>query len=156
MAENGHDSAIFQRSALNESLCAVEGFVSRLDGSHPPQNSARDEDEQWVSYTMISHSRRQGDIESFNPIDTIGSTGGCPTTRLVTLLGVAADCTYTSQFDSLEDARENIISQVNIASQMYRHFQYFPRDPKFDHQRYFLPIRLRRINTMKYSLLGER
>ncbi|KAH6959780.1 Metallo-peptidase family M12-domain-containing protein [Ilyonectria sp. MPI-CAGE-AT-0026] len=113
VAENGHDSAIFQRIALNESLCAIEGYASRLDGSRPRQNSARDDD------TMISHSRRQGDMDPFNPIDTIGSTDGCPTTRLVALLGVAADCTYTSQFDSLEDARANIISQINIASQIY-------------------------------------
>ncbi|PKS05404.1 hypothetical protein jhhlp_008780 [Lomentospora prolificans] len=35
------------------------------------------------------------------------------------MIGVATDCTYTAEFESVNDARENIISQINIVSQLY-------------------------------------
>ncbi|KAI1344039.1 zinc metalloprotease mde10 [Xylariaceae sp. FL0016] len=50
---------------------------------------------------------------------TIGSTAGCPTTRKVALIGIATDCTYTEALGSKEEARSNIISMVNSASQLY-------------------------------------
>ncbi|KAL6405209.1 hypothetical protein AUP68_12053 [Ilyonectria robusta] len=116
MVQNNYDGGISQRSASTESPCAAEVFGSRPQDNSAQRNSPGNEDDQWTNYTITSHRRQQG---GFNPIDTIGSTDGCPTTRLVALLGVAADCTYTAGFDSLEDARANIISQVNIASQIY-------------------------------------
>lgn len=62
---------------------------------------------------------RQNGGQSFNPVDTIGSTEGCPSTRLVALLGVATDCTYITQFRSPDDMRQSIITQVNTASRVY-------------------------------------
>jgi hypothetical protein len=50
---------------------------------------------------------------------TIGSTDGCPNTRMVALMGVATDCTYTGDFASEAQAKENIIKQVNSASDLY-------------------------------------
>ncbi|PKS06911.1 hypothetical protein jhhlp_005507 [Lomentospora prolificans] len=54
-----------------------------------------------------------------NLIANIGSTAGCPKTRKVALLGVAADCNYRKQFDSEQEVRENIIQQINAASAVY-------------------------------------
>lgn len=54
-----------------------------------------------------------------NLVSNIGSTAGCPTTRKVALIGVAADCTYRGDFDSEEDTRKNIIQQVHAASAVY-------------------------------------
>lgn len=51
--------------------------------------------------------------------DTIGSTSGCPTTRLIALVGIATDCSYTSDFGSAAEVEANVISQVNSASQVY-------------------------------------
>ncbi|KAI5457851.1 Metallo-peptidase family M12-domain-containing protein [Mariannaea sp. PMI_226] len=50
---------------------------------------------------------------------TIGSTNGCPTTRLIALLGVATDCGYTADFGSLDEVEANIITEINSASQIY-------------------------------------
>lgn len=50
---------------------------------------------------------------------SIGDTTGCPTSRKVALIGVAADCSYTASFNSSETARENVINQINIASSVY-------------------------------------
>lgn len=61
----------------------------------------------------------RGDMDRFDTTDTIGDTSGCPSSRRIALVGVATDCTYTSSFDSLEDVRANIISQINTASQVY-------------------------------------
>lgn len=54
-----------------------------------------------------------------NLVDYIGSTSGCPDTRKVALLGVAADCNYRGEFDSDEDAQDNIVQQINAASAVY-------------------------------------
>jgi len=54
-----------------------------------------------------------------NLVANIGSTQGCPSTRKVALLGVAADCTYRADFESDEEARKNIIQQVSAASAVY-------------------------------------
>jgi hypothetical protein len=51
---------------------------------------------------------------------TIGSTAGCPTTRKVALVGVATDCGYTSSFNSTDSVRQNVITQVNTASDLYQ------------------------------------
>jgi len=54
-----------------------------------------------------------------NLVDNIGSTAGCPKTRKVALLGVAADCNYRKQFSTEADVRTNIIQQINAASAVY-------------------------------------
>lgn len=51
--------------------------------------------------------------------DTIGRTDGCPKTRQVALLGVATDCTYMGDFSDEDEARQNIIQQINSASVLY-------------------------------------
>jgi hypothetical protein len=54
-----------------------------------------------------------------NLTKTIGSTAGCPTTRKVALVGIAADCNYVLKFETQAAVRQNIIQQVNSASQVY-------------------------------------
>ncbi|GAM85293.1 hypothetical protein ANO11243_032970 [Dothideomycetidae sp. 11243] len=60
-----------------------------------------------------------GNSAGVNLVSTIGQTAGCPTTRKVALVGVAADCTYRSAFDSKNDTQSNIIIQMNTASAIY-------------------------------------
>lgn len=50
---------------------------------------------------------------------TIGSTQGCPTTRQVAYIGVVADCTYTSGFNSTDSARDHIHDIVNTGSVVF-------------------------------------
>ena len=50
---------------------------------------------------------------------TIGSTAGCPTQRLVALVGAAADCNFVNGFNSTASARASIVSALNSASQVY-------------------------------------
>lgn len=96
--------SMLRRSSTNESLCAAENAHDRRSS---PLGS---------SYKNSLHSRQN---DWFDPTGVIGSTDGCPSSRLVAMIGVATDCTYTAEFDSIEDARENIISQINTASQVY-------------------------------------
>lgn len=95
--------SLLPRTPANESLCAAENAHDR-----PPTLPGS---------SHASILRRQNGW--FDPTDVIGSTTGCPSSRLVAMLGIATDCTYTSEFDTIDDARENIISQINIASQVY-------------------------------------
>ncbi|KAF4973873.1 hypothetical protein FZEAL_9173 [Fusarium zealandicum] len=63
--------------------------------------------------------KRQSGMKPFNPIGAIGDTDGCPTERRVALIGIATDCSYTAEFDSLEDVRSNVLKQINTVSQVY-------------------------------------
>jgi len=60
-----------------------------------------------------------GNSAGVNLVSTIGQTAGCPTTRKVALVGVATDCTYTAEFNSSESTRQNVITQMNTASDLY-------------------------------------
>lgn len=83
-------------------------------------------DENFGSTTFASlFGKRQTDSTTggngagVNLVSTIGQTAGCPTTRKVALVGVATDCTYTASFNSSETARQNVINQMNTASNLY-------------------------------------
>ena len=56
-----------------------------------------------------------GNTGGLNLKSTVGQTKGCPTTKQMALVGIAADCTYISDFTNEETARSNIISQFNSA-----------------------------------------
>ena len=56
-----------------------------------------------------------GNTGGLNLKSTIGQTAGCPTTKQMALVGVAADCTYIAEFPSEEEARLHIITQFNSA-----------------------------------------
>lgn len=60
-----------------------------------------------------------GNTGGVNLRSTIGQTNGCPSPRKVALVGVATDCGYTASFNSTDAVRQNIITQMNTASDLY-------------------------------------
>ncbi|EKM60498.1 uncharacterized protein PHACADRAFT_179757 [Phanerochaete carnosa HHB-10118-sp] len=50
----------------------------------------------------------------------IGQTAGCPTTQKVIYMGAAADCEYTSTYGSTQNATQQIITNFNTASALYK------------------------------------
>ncbi|GAA6031512.1 hypothetical protein JCM8097_006492 [Rhodosporidiobolus ruineniae] len=70
--------------------------------------------------------KRQGDDisggsgSSSNFINSIGSTAGCPKQAMVVFVGVAADCTYVSSYGSTEEARTQILTDMNSVSALYQ------------------------------------
>ncbi len=60
-----------------------------------------------------------GNGAGVNLRSTIGQTAGCPNTRKVALIGVATDCTFTGTYNSSESARQDVITQMNLASNLY-------------------------------------
>ncbi|EEH08167.1 ADAM protease ADM-B [Histoplasma capsulatum G186AR] len=100
------------------------------DPDHPVfRRTAERDTTRWGSMSLESVfglSRRQldmpggGNAGGVNLATTIGSTAGCPSRRKVALIGVATDCSYAQTFDSQPQlTRENVISVVNSASQVY-------------------------------------
>lgn len=78
---------------------------------------------QWSSMPFNSlFGKRQvdqatgGNSAGVSLVSTIGQTAGCPTTRKVALVGVAADCNYRSAFANDNETQQNIITQINTAS----------------------------------------
>lgn len=68
---------------------------------------------------QIDSQPMSGNQAGVNLVSTIGQTKGCPSTRKVALVGVAADCSYTASFNSSATARSNIITQINSASSLW-------------------------------------
>jgi hypothetical protein len=61
-----------------------------------------------------------GNGAGVNLVSSIGSTAGCPTTRKVALVGVAADCTYVQSFNrDKNQTQTNVIDQINQASELF-------------------------------------
>lgn len=50
----------------------------------------------------------------------IGQSTGCPTTQKIVYMGVAADCVYTSSYGSTQNATQQIITNFNTASALYK------------------------------------
>lgn len=117
-----------KRSLAERDTCTAGQLVFNRDTNHPIYRSM-DEDEQkrslWASMSPNRLFGRQidgttgGNSAGVNLTSTIGSTSGCPTSHKVALIGVATDCTYTADFANDTAVRENIIQQVNTASQLY-------------------------------------
>ncbi|GBE78703.1 Disintegrin and metalloproteinase domain-containing protein [Sparassis crispa] len=61
-----------------------------------------------------------GGSMSSNFSGNIGSTFGCPTTEMIVYMGVAADCEYTSHYGSKENATQQILTNWNSASALYK------------------------------------
>src|SRR5690606_35928368 len=113
--------------------CGHDNLKFNMDPNHAVRQSinASAADPRNIFATMFERelfhgiiSKRQfleGDIPGYgsgggvNLRQTIGQTAGCPTSKKIALVGVAADCNYVSMFPSRDDASKNIISVFNQA-----------------------------------------
>ncbi|EON64711.1 hypothetical protein W97_03944 [Coniosporium apollinis CBS 100218] len=106
--------------------CQSDRLDFNIQPDHPVHKMLRRDDSYWSTPVESLFSKRQndgipgsGNSAGVNLVSTIGQTLGCPSTRKVALVGVATDCTYTSAFNSTETARQNVINQINSASDLY-------------------------------------
>lgn len=58
-------------------------------------------------------------VTGVNLYETIGDSSGCPDRRMVSLVGVAADCNFLGKFNSSQSARSYILDTVTQASRFY-------------------------------------
>ena len=117
-----------KRSAGDKSSCLAHQLAFNTDPSHPVFAPVmKRETTSWGSMPIYSlFGKRQidssptgGNSGGVNLSSTIGSTNGCSSTRKVALIGVATDCSYTASFGSTDAARQNVITQINSASEVY-------------------------------------
>lgn len=112
---------------VGAATCHADTLTFNSQPDHPVFAAMRKRSEQSYGFMDFSNIfRRQidgttsGNGASGNLLASIGQTAGCPTTRKVALMGVAADCNYLSAFNGNESAaRENILNVVNSASAVY-------------------------------------
>lgn len=112
--------------------CSSDRLPFNVDPNHPIyKQSVEKERGVWGSMSSTSlFGKRQNQIDNsgsfggnsgnVNLKGSIGSTAGCPTTRKVALVGVATDCNYAQSFNSTDSMRQNVITQVNSASDLYQ------------------------------------
>jgi hypothetical protein len=115
-----------KRDNGEEPSCSADGLRFNSDVDHPVYRAMlKREDKFWGSVSTRSIFGRQidgqlgGNSAGINLTSNIGQTAGCPSTRKVALVGVATDCTYTSQFANDSAVRSNIIQVINAASTQY-------------------------------------
>ncbi|KAK3698920.1 hypothetical protein LTR37_016707 [Vermiconidia calcicola] len=107
--------------------CQADGLNFNANPDHPVFSGMKEPPKKTYGAMDFSglFGKRQIDSTSIgssagvNLQSSIGSTAGCPTTNKVALVGVATDCTYSSDFGSDQEMRENIISQINTASALW-------------------------------------
>jgi len=114
----GKSSGLDSRSSSGQS-CGADHLDFNYEFSHPILGSGSDKSSPLLEPASSPARRQSGRIGNGNLQATIGLTAGCPTEGRVALIGVATDCTYTASFASTDAVRENIISMVNTASQVY-------------------------------------
>ncbi|CAN9426650.1 unnamed protein product [Alternaria alternata] len=111
--------------------CPSDDLIFNTQEDHPVYASMRARDESSaMSPSLISAMfKRQSNSDDTQSggngagVDlstTIGSTAGCPGTRKVALVGVAADCTYVNSFNGDKNRTQtNIIDAMNQASELF-------------------------------------
>ena len=119
-----------KRSSLEGLACAADQLSFNMQPSHPVYSKMLKRDQgAWGAMSLHTLlGKRQidsgtspggGNSAGVNLKSTIGQTAGCPSTREVALVGVATDCTYTASFNSTDAVRQNVITQMNTASNLY-------------------------------------
>jgi hypothetical protein len=106
--------------------CAADDLLFNVQEDHPVFASMRARDTASMVTPASPLFRRQDDLQrggngaGVNLASTIGKTAGCPSTRKVALVGVAADCTYVQSFGGDKNkTQENIMSAMNQASDAF-------------------------------------
>ncbi|KAK9766303.1 hypothetical protein K7432_004696 [Basidiobolus ranarum] len=103
---SGHDelSSILDHENRRETSCGAEGltFNKNITASKMPS-----------SYDWAMGYQR---LEKRAPTEI---TRGCPTSRKVMYMGVAADCAYVAYHKGSEEAKKTILNNWNIASGVY-------------------------------------
>lgn len=127
MGYNEDRMELRKRSA--DPACASDSLGFNKMDDHPVYAAmrARDVESNLFSMPMSSiFGKRQldgqpgGNGAGVNLVSTIGSTQGCPSTRKVALVGVAADCTYVQSFNRDKNrTQSNIVDQINQASELF-------------------------------------
>ena len=132
-SEIGHSSGLLhtelKRSEVPQS-CSADSLNFNADPRHPIYQGPKTRSTSTWGFTSLStlYGKRQidgtgvptsGNSGTVNLKNNIGRTTGCPTTRKVALIGVATDCSYTTTFNSTDSARQNVINQINSASNVY-------------------------------------
>merc|ERR1711977_435696 len=114
------DMASVQKRDGDEERCQSDQLAFNVGPENPLSARAG---MSWNSAALGSIANRQlipGGNSGYGDLrNSIGSTDGCPTSGRVALVGIATDCSYTASFASAEAVRENIISMVNTASDVY-------------------------------------
>ncbi|KAK2616751.1 hypothetical protein QQS21_000363 [Conoideocrella luteorostrata] len=97
-----------KKRQINEATCSVSDLDFNSDQLYSSEQ-----------HGALLDRQAGGGLNSLDLGSVIGSTAGCPTSRQIALLGIATDCSYTSQFSSSDELREHVLSIVNTASRLY-------------------------------------
>lgn len=135
LQQRGHDTLLIGNETIDSmhlfsTACSSDGLLFNQDNLHPIYSGISIDEmhsagragssKPWLFGRQIDgNGDTGGGSAGVNLASTIGSPSGCPTTRKVALVGIAADCNYASAFSSKENATDNIIMQINSASRVY-------------------------------------
>ncbi|KAI9373799.1 Metallo-peptidase family M12-domain-containing protein [Aspergillus egyptiacus] len=110
------------------STCQADKLGFPFDSDYTGRHSYAARGATWASmpiHELFGLSKRQADSGSagtgvgFNLASSIGDTTGCPSTKLVALVGIATDCSFWEKFEDADAAQESVVTMVNSASAVY-------------------------------------
>ncbi|ORZ27671.1 Metallo-peptidase family M12-domain-containing protein [Lobosporangium transversale] len=81
-----------------------------------PMARGSDMSSSWMDVLTSPLTKRQVTVQAAGPNPV---PEGCPTNRLVTYMGVAADCAYVREHGGQSEARKQIFANFNTASEIY-------------------------------------
>ena len=120
-----------RKRVASDRACGADQLNFNTDAQHPVHKEILSRSQSSWGEMSINHlfGKRQNNIDGggagngnsagVNLRNTIGDTTGCPNSRRVALVGIATDCSYTATFNSSDSLRQNLISIVNKASDLY-------------------------------------
>lgn len=68
---------------------------------------------------LIKRQDNWNGLDNGHLVSSVGNSSGCPTTRQIAYIGIAADCSYAAEFNSTASARQHIREMVQTASVVY-------------------------------------
>jgi len=116
-----------KREEEDVSGCPADQLIFNTHENHPVYASMRARDSPGFTPVVNLFTKRQqldsqpgGNGAGVNLVSSIGSTRGCPNTRRVALVGVAADCNYVQSFGRDKNRTQtNVIAVMNQASELF-------------------------------------
>ncbi|KAJ7151650.1 Metallo-peptidase family M12-domain-containing protein [Mycena filopes] len=125
MSEEEHRAYTGAEAAPSPQTCGHDRMSYNTDPAQNPilQKQTSTWFENPIPSLLGNFSKRDdvvGTSMGTNFVDTIGETAGCPNTQKVLFMGVAADCVYTQKYGSHANATNQILTNWNSASALYK------------------------------------
>ncbi|KAI8987454.1 Metallo-peptidase family M12-domain-containing protein [Mycotypha africana] len=120
LADDHHSHMVIYRESDTESARSTS--YSKLESKRGMELQKEDEEHQCGFNNLLQKATIKDHLKLFNKREEMGFTkteSGCPKRRKINYMGAAADCTYVKYYQSVDNAKLQIINDFNTASALF-------------------------------------